>query len=57
MASAQPDTDLGPLEGYKRPPDHKLSEDEFLAWCDPDVKAEWVDGEVIVVPPATLVHC
>jgi Uma2 family endonuclease len=57
MSSTPPITDLGPLEGYKPPPNRKLSEDEFLAWCDPEVKAEWVDGKVIVVPPATLVHC
>lgn len=56
MSSTQPITDLGPFEGYKPPPNRKLSEDEFLAWCDPDVKAEWGDGKVIVVPPATLGH-
>lgn len=56
MASIHAITDLGSFEGYKSPPDRKLSEDEFLAWSDSDVKAEWVEGEVIVVPPATVVH-
>ena len=30
--------------------------DEFLAWMDEDVCAEWVDGHVIVIPPADLRH-
>ena len=25
-----------------------MSEEQFVAWCDEDVKAEWIDGEVIV---------
>lgn len=56
MASTQPITDLGPPDGYKPPPEGKISEEEFLAWCDEDVKAEWVDGRVIVTSPANLRH-
>ena len=56
MASTQPITDLGPPAGYKPPPDRKLSEEEFLAWCDEDVKAEWVEGQVIVMSPANFSH-
>jgi Uma2 family endonuclease len=56
MASTQPITDPGPLAPYKAPPDRKLSEEEFLAWCDEDVKAEWVDGQVIVMSPANAQH-
>lgn len=56
MASTQPITDLGLPEGYKAPPDRKLSEEEFLAWCDEDVKAEWVDGQVIMMSPANVQH-
>lgn len=32
------------------------SEDEFVAWCDEDTNAEYVRGEVIMVPPASLDH-
>lgn len=56
MASTQPITDFGPLPPYKAPPAGKLSEEEFLAWCDEDVKAEWVDGQVIVMSPANSQH-
>ncbi len=33
-----------------------MSEEEFEAWCDEDVKAEWVEGEVIVHSPAQVKH-
>lgn len=56
MASTHPITDLGPPEGYKPPPEGKISEEEFLAWCNEDVKAEWVDGQVIMMSPANTAH-
>ena len=34
----------------------RMSEDEFVAWCNEDTRAEWVDGEVIVMSPASWVH-
>ena len=37
-------------------PPGPMTEEEFVAWCDEDVKAEWVDGEVIVMSPASLGH-
>jgi len=37
-------------------PRRRMTEDEFVAWCDEDVKAEWVDGEVIVHSPANVRH-
>lgn len=38
------------LEG--RPvPGVRMTEQEFEAWCDPGVKAEWVNGEVILISP------
>ena len=40
----------------KAPPRLRMTEDEFVAWCDEDVKAEWVDGEVIVHSPANIKH-
>jgi Uma2 family endonuclease len=34
----------------------KLSYQEFLDWCDEDTWAEWVDGEVVMVAPASRRH-
>jgi len=32
------------------------SEEEFEAWCDEDVRAEYVDGEVVIHSPASRSH-
>ncbi len=48
-----------PLAQYlaSRPqPPGKMSFTEFLNWCDEDTWAEWVDGEVIILTPASLRH-
>src|SRR5438105_4553065 len=39
-------------------PDRPMTEEEFEAWCrdHEDVRAEWVDGEVIVMSPAHTEH-
>jgi Uma2 family endonuclease len=42
------------LEQADRPP--RMSYEEFLAWADEDVHAEWVNGEVIVSSPASDQH-
>lgn len=34
----------------------RLTEDEFVAWCDEETLAEWVDGDVIVMSPADVEH-
>jgi Uma2 family endonuclease len=34
----------------------RMTEEEFDAWCTPDVRAEFVDGEVIVMSPVLAVH-
>jgi hypothetical protein len=34
----------------------RMSYEEFLAWADEDVHAEWVDGEVIVQMPPQVPH-
>ncbi|HSF30299.1 MAG TPA: Uma2 family endonuclease, partial [Candidatus Tectomicrobia bacterium] len=34
----------------------RMSYEEFLAWADEDVHAEWVDGEVIVQLPPKEPH-
>jgi len=33
-----------------------LTETEFVAWCDEDVKAEYVDGRIVVASPASIHH-
>jgi Uma2 family endonuclease len=38
------------------PPLPRMTEDEFAAWCDEDTRAEWVDGEVIVMSPSNYKH-
>ncbi|MEJ5198440.1 MAG: Uma2 family endonuclease [Anaerolineae bacterium] len=42
------------LEQTDRP--LRMSYEEFLAWADEDVRAEWVSGEVIVSSPASDQH-
>lgn len=42
--------------GGRVPPGKKLTYEEFLAWCDEDTWAEWVNGEVVLVSPASDRH-
>jgi hypothetical protein len=37
-------------------PGGKITYEEFLDWADEDTWAEWVDGEVIALSPASLLH-
>jgi Uma2 family endonuclease len=37
-------------------PAKKLTYEEFLEWCDEDIWAEWANGEVIVLTPASERH-
>lgn len=34
----------------------RMTEEEFVQWCDEDTKAEWVDGEIIMASPASVQH-
>lgn len=34
----------------------KITYEEFLAWVNEDTWAEWVDGEIIIVSPASRLH-
>jgi Uma2 family endonuclease len=38
------------------PPPLRMSYEEFLQWADEDTWAEWVDGEVIILSPASDPH-
>ncbi|MBC8234247.1 Uma2 family endonuclease [bacterium] len=44
------------LDGTRFKPKEKISYEDFLAWCDEDTLAEWVDGEIIMVSPASNRH-
>lgn len=34
----------------------RMTFEEFLAWTHEDIRAEWVDGEVIIMAPSNLDH-
>lgn len=48
--------DLDDLMNGVRRPAGPMTEGEFVAWCDEDVKAEWVDGEVVIMSPSSYRH-
>jgi Uma2 family endonuclease len=52
----QPRDDEGLAKPAKPVPPGKLTYEEFLAWADEDTWAEWVNGEVIILSPASDVH-
>ena len=56
MASHDQSLDEAPLREFPIAPGGKLTEAEFVAWCDEDTRAEWVDGEVIMMSPANIEH-
>lgn len=50
------DTRSQAVTPVRQPPPGRLSFEDFLAWCDEDTWAEWVDGEVVMVSPASRRH-
>jgi Uma2 family endonuclease len=44
------------LSDQKSHPGRRMTEKEFVDWCDSDTWAEWVDGKVIVISPVNLDH-
>ncbi len=38
------------------PPQEKVSFEEFIEWCDEDTWAEWVDGEIVLMPSPNIDH-
>jgi Uma2 family endonuclease len=38
------------------PPPAPVSFEEFLAWTDEDTRAEWVDGEIVLMSPSSAEH-
>ncbi len=52
----QPDSQIRDPDYFKPLPKPRLTEDEFVQWCDEDTRAEWVDGEVVMMSPANNQH-
>ncbi len=40
----------------KAPPPGPVTFEEFLAWCDEDTHAEWVNGAIVMMSPASDQH-
>jgi Putative restriction endonuclease len=49
-------TTLTSESAQRLPPTHKVSFEEYIEWLDEDTRAEWVDGEIVLMSPATLDH-
>lgn len=43
-------------EAYPPHPGRRMSEDEYVDWCGERTRAEWVNGEVILMSPITYDH-
>lgn len=41
---------------YLLPPPAPVAWEDFLAWLDEDVRAEWVAGEIVEMPPSSDEH-
>jgi Uma2 family endonuclease len=44
------------VEGYQSHPGRRMTEEEFLAWIGEKTRAEWVNGDVIIMSPVNLEH-
>jgi Uma2 family endonuclease len=44
------------LEATRETPARPMTEEEFVAWCDEDTRAEFVDGRVVVMSPEARIH-
>jgi len=49
-------TILEKTETATQPPVLKMTYEEFLDWADEDTYAEWVDGEIELMSPASVEH-
>lgn len=45
-----------PKSTEKAVPEPPVSYEEFLAWADEDVRAEWIDGNIRIISPASSTH-
>ena len=44
------------VQKEKTLPEEPVTIEQFLEWCEEDIWAEWVDGEVIIMSPASRKH-
>jgi Uma2 family endonuclease len=44
------------LDELPSAPNGPMTEEEFLAWCPEGVRAEWVDGRVVIMSPENARH-
>lgn len=44
------------MEGLQPHPGRRMTEQEFLAWVGEKTRAEWVEGEVIIMSPVNTEH-
>ena len=56
MASQDQSLEEARLSDFALAPPGRMTEEEFVAWCDEDTRAEWVDGEVVMMSPANQEH-
>jgi Uma2 family endonuclease len=47
---------LKALQAAPAQPGNKMTYEEFLAWADEDMLAEWVNGEIVMTSPASNQH-
>ena len=45
-----------PKSTREAPLEPPVSYEEFLAWADEDVRAEWIDGDIQIMSPASSTH-
>lgn len=45
-----------PIRAARSVPSPRMTEDEFAAWVPEEVRAEWVDGRVTIMPPDSDEH-
>ena len=48
--------ELADLLGAEPVPDLTMTEAEFVDWCPDDLRAEWIDGRVILMSPSNVDH-
>lgn len=56
MASIHSDASSIQFDAASAPPGGLITEAQYLAWCGADIRAEWVDGKVIVMSPVSTRH-
>ena len=56
MASPDQMLDNSPSVDVSVVPRRRMTEEEFVAWCDDKTRAEWVEGEVIIMSPVGKEH-